>query len=446
MISLFSLLTMFETIVALATPPAKSALAIIRISGDDCFKVVSKVFTKDLTQVKTKGIHYGFIKDGEKKIDQVVLLAYVAPHSFTGENSVEIITHGSMLIVNQIIALLLKNGARMATNGEFSSRAFLNGKIDLVQAEAINDMINATTIEAKDLSMVSLTGETSKVFKPIKDKIGEILAHIEVNIDYPEYEDIEETSKEEILQKCTEIIGNIDVLIKEGERNKIYRDGVRIAIVGKPNVGKSSLLNALIQEDKAIVTAIPGTTRDIVEGDFNLSGVPVHVFDTAGIRDSKDVIEQIGIDKAKKAVELADLVLFVLDETGIDNELYSLIKNQKHIIVTNKSDKISKKNGENLYISAKNNDISALLEKIKDELDIGEVVIKPTFNNVRQLGILKQMVFYLKNAIEDTKANQPIDLISVSIMAAYNCALDLLGQNNKNDLTDEIFSRFCVGK
>ena len=437
---------MFETIVALAIPAAKSALAIIRMSGDDCFKVVSNVFTKDLTNEKEKGIHYGFIMDGDKKIDQVVLLVYVAPHSFTGENSVEIISHGSMLIVNQIMALLLKNGARMATNGEFSSRAFLNGKIDLVQAEAINDMINATTIEAKDLSMVSLTGETSKVFKPIKDKIGEILAHIEVNIDYPEYEDIEITSKEEILEKCAEILRNIDVLIKDGEKNRIYHEGVKIAIVGKPNVGKSSLLNALIKEDKAIVTSIAGTTRDVVEGDFNLSGVPVHLFDTAGIRDSKDVIEQIGIDKAKKAVENADLVLFVIDETGFDNELYGLIKDQKHIVVTNKADLISDKKDTSLYISAKNNDVTPLLNKIKEELNIGEVVIKPTFNNVRQLGILKQMDFYLKNAIKDTEDNQPIDLISVSIMAAYNCALDLLGENNKNDLTDEIFSRFCVGK
>ena len=437
---------MFETIVALATPAAKSALAIIRMSGDDCFKVVSNVFTKDLTNEKEKGIHYGFIMDGDKKIDQVVLLVYVAPHSFTGENSVEIISHGSMLIINQIMALLLKNGARMATNGEFSSRAFLNGKIDLVQAEAINDMINATTIEAKDLSMVSLTGETSKVFKPIKDKIGEILAHIEVNIDYPEYEDIEITSKEEILEKCAEILGNIDVLIKDGEKNRIYHEGVKIAIVGKPNVGKSSLLNALIKEDKAIVTSIAGTTRDVVEGDFNLSGVPVHLYDTAGIRDSEDVIEQIGIDKAKKAVENADLVLFVVDETGFDNELYGLIKDQKHIVVTNKADLISDKKDNSLYISAKNNDVIPLLNKIKEELNIGEVVIKPTFNNVRQLGILKQMDFYLKNAIKDTEDNQPIDLISVSIMAAYNCALDLLGENNKNDLTDEIFSRFCVGK
>ena len=437
---------MFETIVALATPPAKSALAIIRMSGDDCFNVVSKVFTKDLTNEKERGIHYGFIMDGDKKIDQVVLLVYVAPHSFTGENSVEIISHGSMLIINQIMALLLKNGARMATNGEFSSRAFLNGKIDLVQAEAINDMINATTIEAKDLSMISLTGETSKVFKPIKDKIGELLAHIEVNIDYPEYEDIEVTSREEILEKCAEILGNIGVLIKDGEKNRIYHEGVKIAIVGKPNVGKSSLLNALIKEDKAIVTSIAGTTRDVVEGDFNLAGVPVHLYDTAGIRDSNDVIEQIGIDKARKAVENADLVLFVVDETGIDNDLYASIKNQKHIIVTNKADIISNKKDNGLYISAKNNDINVLLDKIKEELNIGEVIIKPTFNNTRQLGILKQIDFYLKNAIQDTKDEQPIDLISVNLMAAYNCALDLLGQNNKNDLTDEIFSRFCVGK
>ena len=437
---------MFETIVALATPAAKSALAIIRMSGDDCFKVVSNVFTKDLRNEKEKGIHYGFIKDGDQTIDQVVLLVYVAPHSFTGENSVEIISHGSMLIVNQIIATLLKNGARLATNGEFSSRAYLNGKIDLVQAEAINDMINATTLEAKDLSMVSLTGETTKVFRPIKDSIGEILSHIEVNIDYPEYEDIEVTSKDEILEKCGEILGKIENLIKDGEKNRIYHDGVKIAIVGKPNVGKSSLLNALIHEDKAIVTSIAGTTRDVVEGDFNLAGVPVHLFDTAGIRDSKDLIEQIGIDKAKKAVENADLVLFLVDESGIDNELYNLIKNQKHIIVTNKADIISKRNENDIYISAKNNDVSPLLEKIKEVLNIGEIVIKPTFNNTRQLGILKQMDFYLNNAIKDTKDNQPIDLISVSIMAAYNCALDLLGENNKNDLTDEIFSRFCVGK
>lgn len=437
---------MFETIVALATPAAKSALAVIRLSGDDCFKIVSKVFSKDLTDVKEKGIHYGYVMDGNKKVDQVVLLAYVAPHSFTGENSVEIISHGSVLIAKSIIKLLIQNGARMATNGEFSSRAYLNGKIDLVQAEAINDMINATTEEAKDLSMISLTGETSKVFKPIKSKIGEILAKLEVNIDYPEYEDIEITSKEEVIKVCDEIITELNELIKDGEKNRLYREGIKVAIVGKPNVGKSSLLNAFLNEDKAIVTDIAGTTRDIVEGDYVLNGVPIHFYDTAGLHESEDLIEKIGIDKAKKAVEESDLILFVIDETGIDEKLYSLVKNKKHILVQNKSDLGNVSSEKAIHISAKNKDFKELTDEMIKVLEIGEVTIKPSFNNTRQLGILKNIVLFLTNAIQDAKDNQPIDLISVNIMSAYNAALDLTGENNKNDLTDEIFSRFCVGK
>ena len=437
---------MFETIVALATPPLKSALAIIRLSGSDCFEIVSKVFTKDLTKSKRKDIHYGFVMDGEKQIDQVVLLTYVSPHSFTGEDSVEIICHGSPLIANQIISTLLKNGARMASNGEFSSRAYLNGKIDLVQAEAINDIINSTTIEARDLSMVSLTGETSKLFKPIKEKIGEILSSIEVNIDYPEYEDIEVVTKEKIIDVCGDIVANIDNLITDGERSRLYREGLKIAIVGKPNVGKSSLLNAFIKSDKAIVTDIAGTTRDIVEGDFNLNGIPVHLFDTAGLREADNVIEKIGINKSVEAISNSDLVIFVIDETGLDKELFDLVKDKKHILVTNKSDLVSNKDSDTLYISAKNSDIEPLINKIKEVMNIGDVVVKPTFNNTRQLGLLKNISNSLKTAIKDAKDDQPVDLISVSIMIAYNTALDLTGENNKNDLTDEIFSRFCVGK
>lgn len=437
---------MFETIVALATPPLKSALAIIRLSGADCFEIVSKVFTKDLTKATKKEIHFGYIVDGDKQIDQVILLTYVNPHSFTGENSIEIICHGSPLIANQIIAVLLKNGARMATNGEFSSRAYLNGKIDLVQAEAINDIINATTAEAKDLSMVSLKGETSKMFRPIKEQIAEILSLIEVNIDYPEYEDIEVVTKDKIIAVCGDIVKNIDKLIADGERSRLYRDGLKIAIVGKPNVGKSSLLNSLIKDDKAIVTDIAGTTRDIVEGDFNLCGVPVHLFDTAGLRESEDVIEKIGINKSVDAIKNADLVIFVIDETGLDNELFELVKDKKHILVTNKSDLVSSRDKNTLYISAKNNDIESLLNKIKEVMNIGEVEVKPSFNNTRQLGLLKNISTSLNNAIKDAKEDQPVDLISVSIMSAYNSALDLIGENNKNDLTDEIFSRFCVGK
>ena len=437
---------MFETIVALATPPLKSALGIIRLSGSDCFDIVSKVFTKDLKGLKKKEIHYGFIVDGDKQIDQVILLSYVHPHSFTGEDSVEIICHGSPLIADQIISVLLKNGARMATNGEFSSRAYLNGKIDLVQAEAINDMINATTSEAKDLSMISLKGETSKMFKPIKDRIGEILSSIEVNIDYPEYEDIEVVTKEKIITVCSEIVESIDKLIKEGESSRLYREGLKIAIVGRPNVGKSSLLNSLIKDDKAIVTNIAGTTRDVVEGDFSLCGVPVHLFDTAGLRESTDIIEQIGIDKSRKAIEDADLCLFVVDNTGLDADLYKLVKDKKHILVTNKADLVDKKDVNGVYISAKNNDIQPLLNRIKEVMNIGEISIKPTFNNTRQLGLLKNISSSLKTAIIDAKEDQPVDLISVSIMSAYNSSLDLTGENNKNDLTDEIFSRFCVGK
>lgn len=437
---------MFETIVALATPPLKSALAIIRLSGSECFKIVSKVFTKDISKEPKKDICFGYIVEGKKQIDQVVLLTYVAPHSFTGEDSVEIICHGSPLIANQIIALLLKNGARMATNGEFSSRAYLNGKIDLVQAEAINDLINATTSEAKDLSMLSLGGETSQMFRPIKEQIAEILSLIEVNIDYPEYEDIEVVTKDKIIAVCGDIVEKLHALIVDGERSRVYREGLKIAIVGKPNVGKSSLLNSLIKDDKAIVTDIAGTTRDIVEGDFNLSGVPCHLFDTAGLRESTDIIEKIGIDKSVNAIKDADLVIFVLDETGLDNELYKLVKDKKHIIVTNKSDLISKKDNSSIYISAKNNDIEPLLNKIKEVMDIGELDVKPTFNNTRQLGLLKKISNSLSIAIKDAENNQPIDLVSVSIMSAYNSALDLIGENNKNDLTDEIFSRFCVGK
>ena len=437
---------MFETIVALATPMAKSALGVIRLSGDDCFKIVSKVFSKDLTKVNKRDIHFGYVLDNKKRIDQVVLLTYVAPHSFTGENSVEIICHGSPLIEKQIIQLLLDNGARMATNGEFSSRAYLNGRIDLIQAEAINDMINSLTEEAKDLSMLALNGENSLLFKPIKEKIGELLSSIEVNIDYPEYEDIEEVSKEKVIKYCDEIISSLKDLISQGEKDLIYKEGVNVAIVGEPNVGKSSLLNALINEDKAIVTPIAGTTRDIVEGYCSINGVPMHLFDTAGLHESDNLVEQIGIDKAKKAIDDADLVIYVLDERKTNDELYQLIKDKKHIIVYNKADLIKEKSDKNIYISALNKDIKPLINKIKEALDIGEAVPHPSFNNARQLALLKSMVNNLNIAMKDAKEDQPIDLVSTSILLAYNSALDLLGENTKNDLTEEIFSRFCVGK
>ena len=264
---------MFETIVALATAPLKSALSIVRLSGDDCFFVVNKIFSKDLTKYTKNSIIHGQIIDGTETVDDVVLLLYIAPHSFTGENSVEIISHGSPIIFNKIIDLCIKSGARLATGGEFSSRAYSHGKMNLMEAESINDLINAESEESKKISMMALEGKTSLLIEPIKTKLGDLLSNIEVNIDYPEYLDIEEANNEKIVEFCRDILKYIDELIKNGNKGNIIKDGIKVAIVGKPNVGKSSILNALLNEEKAIVTNIKGTTRDIVEGKINLNEV-----------------------------------------------------------------------------------------------------------------------------------------------------------------------------
>lgn len=442
---------MLDTIVALATAPAKSALAIIRVSGDDAFSMVSNIFSKDITQSKERKIVYGKIVDRGEAIDEVVVLVYVGPHSFTGENLVEIICHGSMLIVNQIMELLVKEGARLATRGEFSNRAYLHNRIDLVQAEAINDMINSTSAEGKRLSMMSLEGKTSSLILPLKEHIADLLSLIEVNIDYPEYEDIEQVNREKIMTDVSALHDEISKLIVEGRQGKIIKEGINVAIVGKPNVGKSSLLNALIKEDKAIVTEIAGTTRDVVEGDTNLGGLILHIFDTAGIRESSDPVEKIGITKAKKTLEDADLVILVLDASReLDHEDQSMMRlteNKKRLIVYNKMDIVSKRSNENLYISALNHDIEPLEKAISKLFGIEEAsYVRPSLNNARQLGLLEKTDANLLKAKEDAEHGLSIDLISVSLQEAYHNVLNVLGEENQNDLSDEIFSRFCVGK
>jgi len=442
---------MLDTIVALATAPAKSALAIIRVSGDDAFSMVSNIFSKDITQSRERKIVYGKIVDHGEAIDEVVVLVYVGPHSFTGENLVEIICHGSMLIVNQIMELLVKEGARLATRGEFSNRAYLHNRIDLVQAEAINDMINSTSAEGKRLSMMSLEGKTSSLLLPLKEHIADLLSLIEVNIDYPEYEDIEQVNRGKIIHDVSVLHDEISKLISEGRQGKIIKEGINVAIVGKPNVGKSSLLNALIKEDKAIVTEIAGTTRDVVEGDTNLGGLILHIFDTAGIRESSDPVEKIGITKAKKTLEDADLVILVLDASrDLDDEDQSMIRlteNKKRLIVYNKMDITAKRNKENLYISALNHDIEPLEKAISKIFGIEEAsYVRPSLNNARQLGLLEKTDANLLKAKEDAERDLSIDLISVSLQEAYHNVLNVLGEENQNDLSDEIFSRFCVGK
>ena len=439
---------MFETIVALATAPIKSALSIIRLSGDDVFDVVSKCFNKDLRNISEKTILYGSVINEGEKIDDVVLLAYKGPKSFTGEDSVEIISHGSPLITKQIIEACIKNGARMATNGEFSSRAYMHNKIDLVQAEAINDVINATTKEAKNLSLLSLDGKTSELVRPIKTRIADLLSLIEVNIDYPEYEDIEVANKEKVISLVDELVPQINVLVEDGQKAKIINEGVKVALVGKPNVGKSSLLNAFLGEDRAIVTDIAGTTRDVVEGHANIDGVVLHLYDTAGIHDSDDVIESIGIEKSKKTIKEADIVVVLLDSSNDldeeDKQILEYTKEYNPIVVYNKDDK-NKSN--KLSISALNNQIQPLIDVIKERIGLDEKSFsKPALNNARQLGLLNKAKESLLKAKEDAVNDLTIDLISTSLFDAYTSVLEILGEANQIDLAKEIFSRFCVGK
>ena len=441
---------MFETIVALATAPLKSALSIVRLSGDDCFFVVNKIFSKDLTKYTKNSIIHGQIIDGTETVDDVVLLLYIAPHSFTGENSVEIISHGSPIIFNKIIDLCIKSGARLATGGEFSSRAYFHGKMNLMEAESINDLINAESEESKKISMMALEGKTSLLIEPIKTKLGDLLSNIEVNIDYPEYLDIEEANNEKIVEFCRDILKYIDELIKNGNKGNIIKDGIKVAIVGKPNVGKSSILNALLNEEKAIVTNIKGTTRDIVEGKINLNGVIINLFDTAGIRESSDVVEEIGIKKSIEKLNDSDIVLCVFDSANFDNEdkeILELVKNKKHIIVYNKSDLIKEKVADNLYISALNKDIEPLKNKILEILDLKkENYENPSIANVRELGLLRNIKEILKNVLRDTENNVPIDIINSEIKEAYLKTLSITGEDFDFDISKEIFSRFCVGK
>ena len=441
---------MFETIVALATPPLRSALAIVRLSGDDCFFIVSKFFTKDITKVEKNTIYHGFIKDEEELIDEVVLLAYKGPRSFTGEDSVEIMCHGSPLIFNRIIKVALKNGARLATNGEYSSRAYAHGKLNLMQAESINDLINAETEESKKLSLMALKGDTAKLIDPLKKSLGDILSLIEVNIDYPEYLDIEEANNEKIVEICKENIKYIQKLIKDGVKGNIIKDGINVAIVGKPNVGKSSILNALLNENKAIVTDVKGTTRDIVEGKINLNGVLINLFDTAGIRESSDEVESIGIKKSISKLRDSDIVLCVFDSQEYDEEdkeITKLVEGKNTIFVYNKKDLVQNNLDDKLYVSALNKDVEPLKKAIIEKLGLSkENYDNPSIANTREIGILENIKTILERALIDVKSEIPIDLINSELKEAYLKTLSITGEDNDFDIAKEIFSRFCVGK
>ena len=440
-----------ETIVALATAPIKSALALVRVSGDEAFSITETLLGRPLYIKDKAELRHGTLSYLGKAIDDVVLLCYPNPHSMTGEDVVEITCHGSPLIAGEIIEAYLSLGARYATNGEFTSRAFIHGKVDLVQAEAINDLINATTKESKNVALLSLSGSTSDLLRPLLEKLGAALGSVEVGIDYPEYDEEESFTLREISSMCQELLDEVKGLIAQGARSKYLRNGVDVALVGEPNVGKSSLLNALLEEDRAIVSARPGTTRDVIEGTTSIKGLPVRLYDTAGIHDTSDEIERLGVERSKKILDKAELVLLVLDakegETAGTRELRELLKGKRILEVCNKADLIDRKNDETLYASALRQDVASVKQAIYDALSLDEdVYVTPALSSERELSLLRLVQSDVEEALRLCEAKATVDLVSLPLQNAYNHMRQVLGLDPTQDFASEIFSRFCVGK
>ena len=447
-----------DTIVAIATAPSNSAISIIRLSGSDAIEIANNVFKgKNLNKVKSHTIHYGYIHNDNDIIDEVLVSVFKSPKTFTREDVVEINCHGGIYVTNKVLELLLVKGARLAEPGEFTKRAFLNGRIDLTQAEAVIDMIESNTASSLKMANLGILGETKKVISEFREKILECLLKIEVNIDYPEYEDEEQITEEILIPRLSNLQKDMEVVLQKSEVSRIIKYGVKTAIIGKPNVGKSSLLNALIREDKAIVSNIAGTTRDIVEGSINIGGIVLNLIDTAGVRDTDDFVEKIGVEKSKKIIDEADLIMLVFDNNtplnSDDLQLLEITKDKNRIIVINKKDLESKidinVNDEVLYISSfDNNDISKLENKIKKVCNYTDVTnIDSTYiGNTRQIAKLKIAKKQLDDAIESLNFGLPIDLACVDIKNCWISLGEILGEVSSEDLINELFSRFCLGK
>ena len=437
-----------DTIAAIATA-TPGAVSIIRISGNDAFAVLNKIFDKDLSNIEGYTIHYGTILDNGKPIDEVLVSIFRAPKSYTGEDVIEINCHGGTYITRKILNLCLGNGARLARRGEFTERAYLNGKMDLSEAESVNDLINANDKINAQSAVHSLKGSVKKILDPLVEDLIQIISNIEVNIDYPEYDDVHILTEEEILPKSKAWLKDIDAIIKKAEEATFIRGGIDTVIVGRPNVGKSSLLNALLEEDKAIVTDIAGTTRDLVEGSVKVGDITLNLIDTAGIHKSNDKIEKIGIEKSKEALEKAQLVLLVLDSTQElteeDKDLLELTKDKNRIIIYNKNDE--KKLDDVISISAKNHDIDELTKAIETryekEIQSAE---SDTLNNERQIGLARSARNSMASAIQSLENGAELDLVTIDLQEAYFSLKEITGETSKEDLLDEIFSRFCLGK
>ena len=446
-----------DTICAISTSITESAINIVRISGNDSIKIVNGIFLgMDLTKAKGNTINYGKIVDKENQlIDEVLVSIFRAPKSYTKEDIVEINTHGGAYVTTRVLELLLENGCRLAEPGEFTKRAFLNGRIDLSQAEAVMDMISSTTKNSLLLANKALKGDVKRLVVELRNKIEDVLLHITVNIDYPEYTDELQITNEICINETKELIDTLENIIKNAEINRIYKEGIKTVILGKPNVGKSSLLNALLKENKAIVTEISGTTRDIVEGEINIDGIILHLIDTAGIRNTNDPIEKIGIEKSKEKLAEAELVLLVLDESNDlsneDIELLNITKNKNRLIIGNKID-LNRRN----ELSEKTIEISSLTGQGIDELkrEIYNMFIKEDIaktsdliiSSSRHISILKKALESLKNANMSAINNEFVDMIEIDLKDAYRSLGEIIGESSPDELLDELFNKFCLGK
>ncbi|WP_191559833.1 tRNA uridine-5-carboxymethylaminomethyl(34) synthesis GTPase MnmE [Metabacillus idriensis] len=459
----------FDTIAAISTPMGEGAIAIVRLSGDDAITIANKLYAgpsgKQLINVPTHTIHYGNIADPDTGhiVEEVMVSVLKGPKTFTREDIVEINCHGGIVSVNRVLQLALNHGARLAEPGEFTKRAFINGRIDLSQAEAVMDLIRAKTDRAMNVALGQMEGRLSKLIQRLRQEILETLAHVEVNIDYPEYDDVEEMTHSMLVEKATFVRNEIDKLLQTSQQGKILREGLSTVIVGRPNVGKSSLLNSLIHENKAIVTDIPGTTRDVIEEYVNVRGVPLRLVDTAGIRETEDIVEKIGVEKSRQVLKKADLILLVLnysEELSKEDELlFEAIRGMDVIVIVNKTDLQQKMDMSRVKELANGSPVvttSLLEEQGIDELEesISSLFFEGSVgasdltyvSNTRHIALLSQAKRTIEDALEAIDMGVPIDIIQIDLTRTWELLGEIIGDAVHESLIDQLFSQFCLGK
>ncbi|EVW69665.1 tRNA modification GTPase mnmE [Staphylococcus aureus S11444] len=456
-----------DTITSISTPMGEGAIGIVRLSGPQAVEIADKLYKGKhlLNDVPSHTINYGHIIDPESKevVEEVMVSVLRAPKTFTREDIIEINCHGGILTINRVLELTMTYGARMAEPGEFTKRAFLNGRIDLSQAEAVMDFIRSKTDRASKVAMNQIEGRLSDLIKKQRQSILEILAQVEVNIDYPEYDDVEDATTEFLLEQSKEIKQEINRLLDTGAQGKIMREGLSTVIVGKPNVGKSSMLNNLIQDNKAIVTEVAGTTRDVLEEYVNVRGVPLRLVDTAGIRETEDIVEKIGVERSRKALSQADLILFVLNNnealTQEDYTLYEVVKNEYVIVIVNKMDleqnidinEVKDMIGDTPLIQTsmlKQEGIDELEIQIRDLFFGGEVQNQDMtyVSNSRHISLLKQARQTIQDAIDAAESGVPMDMVQIDLTRTWEILGEIIGETASDELIDQLFSQFCLGK